>query len=492
MTWSWSTVAVIAYGLSWVIFIGALFVVPRNRKPGAATAWLMLIFLLPYLGLLIFLLIGTPKLSKRRRAQQRTMNAYITERAESVEQVPELAPLFDPPLSARYLPFARLNTKLGDLPACTGNTVDLLADYDAAIETITEAVNGAQIFVHVEYYILALDRTTEPFFQALEQAVQRGVIVRVLLDHMGSLLYPGRKQMLQRLTAAGVEWHWMLPVRPFSNQWNRPDLRNHRKIVVVDGQVGFTGSQNMIDKTYLSSANLKRGLEYVELVARVTGPVVAELNAAFMTDWYAETNVLLRAQPALDSLTTSPLHGDLVCQILPSGSGYDNDNNLKLFTGLIHAAQHTLTLTNPYFVPDDALLTAITSAAQRGVAVTLITSEIGDQFFVFHAQHSYYEELLLAGVKIYQYKAPIILHSKHMTIDDDIAVIGSSNLDMRSLTLNLEVTLVAYAPCVVADLRRIEASYLEQCNQVHLAEWEARPLHDKLADNLARLTATLQ
>ncbi len=290
----WSLIAVIAYGISWLIFIAALFVVPRNRKPGSATAWLMLIFLLPYLGLLIFFLIGTPKLSKRRRKQQRHMNEYITERAESVEQVPDLAPLFNPPLSPRYEPFIRLNTNLGDLPACTGNTVELLPDYDGAIAAITEAVNHAQQFVHVEYYILAMDHTTEPFFQALEHAVKRGVTVRVLLDHMGSLLYPGRKQMLQRLTAAGIEWHWMLLVRPFSNQWNRPDLRNHRKIVVVDGQVGFMDSQNMIDKTYLMPANLKRGLYYVELVTRVRGPIVAELNAAFITDWYAETGTLLR------------------------------------------------------------------------------------------------------------------------------------------------------------------------------------------------------
>src|SRR3954453_14264903 len=155
MTWNWSTIAVIAYGIAWVIFIGALFVVPRNRKPSAATAWLMLIFLLPYLGFLIFLLIGSPKLSKRRRVQQRTINEYIAERAETLEQVPALAPVFDLPLPARYEPFARLNTNLGDLPVCSGNTVDLLPDYDGAIQAITDAVTGAQAFVHVEYFILA-------------------------------------------------------------------------------------------------------------------------------------------------------------------------------------------------------------------------------------------------------------------------------------------------------------------------------------------------
>lgn len=142
--------------------------------------------------------------------------------------------------------------------------------------------------------------------------------------------------------------------------------------------------------------------------------------------------------------------------------------------------------------PTTSLLTAITSAAQRGVDVRLITSEIGDQFWVFHAQHSYYEELLRSGVKVYQYAAPVILHAKHITIDDDIAVIGSSNLDMRSLTLNLEVTLIAYDPRVVADLRQVEADYLEHCTRVHRTPWRTRPLRDKLSDNIARLTSTLQ
>jgi cardiolipin synthase len=492
MAWTWSLLATLAYAASWLIVIGALFVVPRNRKPSSATAWLMLVFLVPFLGLVIFLLIGSPKLSRRRRAQQRTMNAYLSERAAAFAQSPELAPLFDPPVPARYEPFVRLNTNLGDLPVCAGNSVTLLPDYDGAIRAITAAVQAARAFVHVEYFALALDHTTEPFFWALEQAVARGVRVRVLLDHMGSLSYPGRKQMLKRLTAAGVAWRWMLPVRPFSKQWNRPDLRNHRKIVVVDNEVGFTGSQNMIDKTYLKRANLRRGLRYVELVARVTGPVVAELNAAFKTDWYSETGELLDDRTAPEQAALPEATGDSLCQILPSGSGYDNDNNLKLFASLIHAARHTLTLTNPYFVPDDALLTAITSAAQRGVDVALITSQIGDQFLVFHAQHSYYEELLRSGVRVYQYAAPVLLHAKHMSIDDDIAVIGSSNLDMRSLTLNLEVTLVAYDPRVVADLRRVEADYLQRSKQMQLAAWQARPLHDKLYDNLARLTAALQ
>jgi cardiolipin synthase A/B len=184
--------------------------------------------------------------------------------------------------------------------------------------------------------------------------------------------------------------------------------------------------------------------------------------------------------------------GDVLCQVLPSGSGFEDENNLKLFTSLIHAARHTLVITNPYFVPDDALMTAITSAAQRGVDVSLLNSEVSDQFLVSHAERSYYEALLKAGVKVYQYNAPILLHSKHISIDDDIAVIGSSNLDIRSFQLNLEVTLMCYDPQVVVNLRQIEADYLCTSKPVNLDQWETRPLGEKFFENISRLTAALQ
>jgi cardiolipin synthase len=487
---SWTLIAEVAYAVGWVIIVASLFVVPRNRRPGSATAWLMLVMLLPYVGLVLFWLIGSPKLSRRRRAQQRTMDEriarVIARRDESLER------MFDPPVAARQEPIVRLATRLGGLPACAGNTVTLLPDYDGALAQMIAAVDAARAFVHVEFYILALDDTTAPFFDALERAVKRGVPVRVLLDHVGSRKFPGHRAMLKRLTDAGVAWHRMLPLRPFSNQWNRPDLRNHRKILVVDGTVGFTGSMNVIDKSYLLPSNRRRGMSYVELLACVSGPVVLELNAAFITDWYSETGVLLDGSHAPETVVTPTMTGRALCQVLPSGPAYETDNNLRAFVSLIHSARHRVTIACPYFVPDESLMMAITSAAQRGVEVTLFSSAIADQFFVHHAQLSYFEELLAAGVVVYQYRAPVLLHSKHISVDDEVAVIGSSNLDMRSLTLNLEVTLLAYDAEVVAGLRAVEREYLQHCTRLDLAAWRRRPLATQLFDNLARLTAALQ
>ena len=182
----------------------------------------------------------------------------------------------------------------------------------------------------------------------------------------------------------------------------------------------------------------------------------------------------------------------MLCQVLPSGPGFENNNNLMLFVALLHAARQRITIANPYVVPDEPLLLALTSAAQRGVEVTLIVSEIGDQFLVYHAQRSYYEELLKAGVRIYQYRSPLLLHSKFITIDDDIAAIGSSNMDIRSFQLNLEITLVCYNKEVVADLQEIAADYLHHARALQLDVWQARPPLIKLFDNLARLTSALQ
>lgn len=477
--------------LSYLIGILALFIIPANRKPGEAIAWLLLIFLAPIFGALLFLLLGNPKLSEWRRNQQRTMNQYIKDAAEQAEQNPALASIIDPPLPVHYESHVNLITKLTGMPVMAGNTVELLPDYVGAVDRIVQDIDAAKRFVHLEYFMFAADAVGLPVIDALVRARERGVVCRVLIDHLSNLLLQG--PLLKRLGAAGIPVQCMLPVDPFHNQWNRIDLRNHRKIVIVDGTVAFTGSQNLIEDNYHKRSNIKNGIYYIELVARVTGPVVRGFNAAFITDWYSETEELLDERNAPEiRVRSTPMTGTALCQVLPSGPGFDHNNNLMLFVALLHAARRRITIVNPYVVPEGTLLLALTSAAQRGVEVTLIVSEIGDQFMVYHAQSSYYEELLKAGVKIYRYQAPVILHAKAITIDDDIAVISSSNMDIRSFQLNLEITLVCYDVHVVADLRKQEEEYLRCSHLLELEAWQARPLHTKLFDNLARLTSALQ
>jgi cardiolipin synthase len=473
------------FAVDLTIRVLAVVFVPKNRRPSTAMAWLLTIFFLPYLGVLVFLLFGSSKLPKRRRTKQQTINRYIMNATEGIEEaIPtDLWPRW-------FASLAALNRSLGAMPLLSGNTARLFGEYDRSIAEMTAAVDTAEHFVHVEFYILSLDPTTSRFFDALEAAVQRGVTVRVLFDHIASLRIRGYRRTKRRLTALGAEWHPLLPVQPLRGRYQRPDLRNHRKVLVVDGRVGFMGSQNMIDRTYDRWTNRRRGLKWKDLMVRLEGPTVAALNAIFISDWYSETDELLgrEGRQSVDPVGEE----NLDCQLVPSGPGFEGENNLRLFNGLIYAAQHRIVLTSPYFVPDDSMLYAVTTAAQRGVQVELFVSEIGDQALVFHAQRSYYEELLKAGVTVWLYAKPTILHAKHFTIDDDVAVVGSSNLDMRSFSLNLEVSMMVRGRQFVNELRQIQEGYRRASRQLTLEEWQERPLRSAVLDNVARLTAGLQ
>lgn len=471
--------------VGWAVRLTAIAVVPVNRRPSSATAWLLVIFLLPYPGMLAFLLIGNPKLPRHRREKQRQANERILELTAGMDGIYSEDP--GPPWLESLV---GLNRKLGAMPLVTGNKAELLDDYLGSLEAMADAIDAAQSYVHCEFYITALDETTRPFFQSLEGAVQRGVNVRVLFDHLGSARTPTYRATLRELRRIGVDWRRMLPVQPWKGRYQRPDLRNHRKLLVVDGTVGFMGSQNLIDRSYNKRSNRRRGLQWQELMVRLEGPVVDGINALFVTDWFSETGVVLESEigPVEPRHATSTLE----CQVVPSGPGFESENNLKLFNSLLYYAQERISITSPYFVPDESLLQAVTTAAERGIEVELFVSEVGDQPLVFHAQRSYYEALLRAGVRIYLYPKPYILHGKHVTVDDDVAVIGSSNMDMRSFELNLEATLLVSGRRFAGQLRMIEDGYRIASRELTLSAHLGRSWPGKIVDNLARLTSALQ
>jgi cardiolipin synthase A/B len=434
--------------------------------------------------LVIFLLIGSPFVRGRRAKVQAEANQIITERTAEIPDLPHGA---DIPDGVDTL--FRLNRQLTHLPCVTGVSHGLFGDSDSSIKAMAEAVNEAQSRVHVEFFITSWDDTTDVFMTALVEAVKRGVRVRLLYDDIASRGYPGLKAMNSRLTAAGIEWHEMMPIKPLKGKWRRPDLRNHRKLLVVDSQVAFMGSQNMIDSSYLLSKNIKVGRHWKDLNIKITGEIVTELEAVFAMDWYTETGEKLGA--ALD-LLADPEVDPVPMQLLPSGPGYLTIPNLRLFTGLVHRAQKNLSLTSPYFVPDDSLLEAITTAAYRGVAVELFVSEQADQFMVGHAQASYYDVLLEAGVRIYLYPKPTILHAKHFTVDNIVGIIGSSNMDYRSFGLDYEITLMSTGEEFVADLQAVADEYRSVCRELTLAEWSQRPKSQRYVDNVMRLVSALQ
>ncbi|KAB1645574.1 cardiolipin synthase [Pseudoclavibacter sp. CFCC 14310] len=481
-----SLLATLAHTL--IVLVSAI-VISLRRPPQTAIAWVLAIMFIPVVGVIAFLTIGIGRLPRWRQRRQIEINSALAARDEVTAHrtVPE---------SPEWMPSAvRLNERLTALPMVGDNTLQLIDSYQGSLQAMIDDIDAATEYVHVEFYILVHDASTAPFFEALRRARHRGVTVRALSDHLSGLGYPGRRATKRMLSEMGAQWHAMLPLRPWRGQWQRPDMRNHRKIVTIDGKVAYTGSQNLIDDSYLKPKNLRRGLHWQELMVRVEGPLVGELDAVFMSDWFSESGERLTPMapsPAAEPRTGIPTVFGADAQVVPSGPSFASDNSLKLFVLLIQNARHRISITSPYFVPDEATLLALLTAAARGVDVELFVSEIGDQAFVYYAQRSYYEALLNVGVSIYLYRSPTVLHSKHFSIDDEVAVIGSSNMDIRSFSLNMEISVLVRDADFVDQLRAVEADCRTNSIRLNVSDWRRRPTREKAKEGIARLTAQLQ
>ena len=490
--WQWVmdhavlAVTYVYWGVDIVLRLVSLIVVPRNRRPGSAIAWLLAIMVLPLLGFPLYLMLGKSELPRRRREKQKIIHRLMRVRAQNIPDS-EL----DEDVPSWLQSAVRLNRELGAFPLTGNNSADLEIDYDTSIAKMAADIRTARESVHVLFYIMALDEVTEDFFEALAERADAGVAVRVLYDHWGAVSHRTTYTAMRRkLDAHGIEHFPMNPIQPIRDgAFQRPDLRNHRKMVIVDGQIGWMGSQNMIAAHYNKRANIRRGLHWQETMARFRGPVVSELNLLFATDWYYESEQMLPEETVVRS--SPDTSGTYECQLVPSGPGYVSENNLLLFNQLFYSATRRIVAVSPYFVPDESMLSALVTAARRGVEVELFVSEIGDQFLVFHAQRSYYSVLLEAGVTIWLYRAPTILHAKHVTIDDSVTVVGSSNMDIRSFLLQMECSLMIGGTDFMEKMREVEGTYRERSRQLTLEEWQQRPRTMQVIDNLCRLASAV-
>ena len=501
----WQTTGLI---LEYSIKLLAIGIVPEGRRPSSSSAWLLAILLVPVVGLPLFLLMGSKHINARRHRVQREANAMIKDVHADFPDIPPDARVTDELLS-----IIRLNRTLTSMPAVSGESRGVLADYTESLLRMAEAIDSATSYVHMEIYIVAWDNATDEVFRAMERAVHRGVKVRLLFDQVGSWKYPGYRGLGKRLTSIGVDWHIMLPLQPWRWRFRRPDLRNHRKILVIDGEKAFIGSHNVIDPSYRTRRNVRAGRRWEDLSVEVTGEIVLEAQAVFAMDWYFEAGEQLEAfdlalgtpletLPEMAGLpgilvgTPAPRPGrpDAVVnamQLVPSGPGYPTEPNLRMFLALINGAKRRVSITSPYFIPDEALLSAMTSAAYRGVEVELFVGKESDQFIVSHAQRSYYSALLAAGVRIYLYPSPTVLHSKYMTVDDEVGVIGSSNMDFRSFALNYEVMLLAFGGDLDDLLRNNDAAYRAACTELTPELWATEPWYNRYVDNVCRLMSAV-
>lgn len=463
-----------------VIRLALILYIPKNRKPSAALAWLLAIFVAPLLGTLLFLILGSTRLSRERRDRQPAVERSLRALSKTFRTAGHTKQV-----EGSFAQTSLLGEALGGLSPIGGNEVEILNGYDSLIAAMTQRVTAAQHYVYLEFFIIAQDAETEAFIGALEQAAGRGVAVYVLFDWFGSRKFAHYHSLKRRFKRAGIHYSAMLPISLRPRRYSRPDLRNHRKIVAIDNYSAFVGSLNMIEATYAR----KDAIHYTELVAHMTGPVASEAAAIVASDWFLETGEAIRHHLTLPVARTA---GSVVTQMVPSGPGYAYQNNLKLFVSLIYRSTRSIQITNPYFVPDETLIAAITAASKRGVKVSILNSQAMDQWMVGHAQRSYYEQLLEAGIDIRLFPAPELIHSKYMVIDDEVAVVGSSNLDIRSFELNLENSTVFYDSATARTLSRLHKKDLRRSTPLTLAKWKKRPLHKTFLDSLARLTSDLQ
>lgn len=497
-----ATAAIVFIVIEYLVKIIAVGVVPENRKPSSSLGWLLLILFLPVVGVPLFLILGSPYVHRRRARIQAEANSLLAKGTADVPLVPTSVTL-----PADLSGVVELSRTLTSLPMVTGRNHGVEMDYEASIQRMTRLVEKATTSVHAEIYIMARDEATENFFLALEAAVRRGVTVRVLLDHLGSRKYAGFRRFLKGMTAAGIEWHLMMPFQPLRGKFRRIDLRNHRKLLVVDGATAIMGSQNLIAAPYGSKKNERIGRRWNDITVELTGQIVTSLEAVFAVDWYTECGERVDVHAYRDATGSEHESGVLstvhepvpgvggqvnALQLIPSGPGFRTEPNLKAFTSLIYTAKHRLAIVSPYFVPDESILAAILTAAFRGVKVELYVSEVADQFMVDRAQSSYYQVLLDAGVTIYRYPAPEVLHTKCFLIDDTCAVMGSSNMDLRSFGLNYEISMLAYGGDVVDQIKEVIATYAARSSVLDEVTWKKRSPLRRYMESLMRLTSALQ
>lgn len=460
----------------WVIRIVMLGYVPQRRTPAAARTWLLLIFFFPWGGLILYLILGRLHLPKRRRTQLETLSNRVREAASLLP--PEIRTPLDT-LPPEVADAARLAENLTAFPMLGRNHIELLDGYTESLARLAGDIDAAQRQVHLLYYIYGDDDVAAVVTRAVERAAARGVSCRLLLDGVGSKA--ALRSLAPRLRAQGIEVTELLPVRFFHHRGARADIRNHRKIAVLDGQVGYVGSQNVVAPGFVP------GFPNEELVARVTGPIVAALEAAFLSDRWQEIQEDIGVTPAIQSQSAT---GGAFAQLVPSSPGYRQQTFATLLISVIHQSRSRVHITTPYFVPDEPFLAAIRTAVQRGVDVRLVLSKNSNQMFTIFAQRSFYDELLDAGVRVFLYR-PRFLHAKSILVDDDVAIIGSSNIDIRSFALNAEASLLIHDGEVAANLRRINDRHFANSDELDAATWARRPFVARAAQNIARLADSL-
>jgi len=479
MRWDWlGSLGLLVYVTALVAL--SLRILLKRRPLGSTLAWLLLVYTLPILGIFCYLLLGEHYLGRMRAERAKRQYQFYSlwlERILSTQRA-----LLPPQQSLG--PVMELTRSSIGMPALSCSQWALFDAADGLFESLKVDIDQAQTVIFLEFYILDDQGQVVNILAALAAASQRGVQVHLMLDSVGSHRFL-RSQRCQRLIRAGVQVLEVLYANVLRMSLRRQDLRQHRKLIAIDNRIAYTGSMNLADPAFFN-AHMGVG-SWVDIMVKIQGDIAKLVQGTLVFDWEMETGV--RLADSLANPTFAERHANLM-QLLPSGPALDEEILLQVLLTAIHNARQRIVLTTPYFVPDESLLQALKSAGKRGLDVTVIVPRKNNSKLAQYAGRSFYQELLLAGVVIRRFTDGL-LHTKTVIVDDHLVLIGSVNLDMRSIWLNFEATLVVDDVAFCEQVRAITDGYCRRSEQLLLSDWHQRPVYQRVAESLAQLASPL-
>jgi cardiolipin synthase A/B len=453
-----------------------------HRDPSSRIAWVMVIAVLPILGIVAYILIGETNIGRKRVARAKeVLDSLPAPKVDSPEDHERLLPEFP----ERCAPLFRLGQSINGFPAVGGNQARLMADSNAGIDSMVADMDAATDHIHLIFYIWLSDNNGLKIVEALKRAAARGVACRAMADGLGSRVLI-KSNHWKDMSDAGVRVGIALPIgNPFLRPLEgRLDLRNHRKIVVIDDHITYCGSQNCADPEFLVKPKFA---PWVDILLRFEGPIARENQYVFVGDWMTYVDEDIRS--LLEKPVSAPAKG-FTAQVIATGPTVRNSAMPEAFEALMYSARKKLTITTPYYVPNDSMQAAICAAAHRGVDTTIIFPARNDSWQVGPASRSYYRELLEAGVQIHEYEGGL-LHAKTMTVDDDLALIGSANMDRRSFDLNYENNILLQDESVAADVRGRQEFYLSTSKPVGISDIDAWSMGQRFWNNVMGMLGPL-
>ncbi|MFO0845703.1 MAG: cardiolipin synthase [Gemmataceae bacterium] len=460
------------------------FVLIKKRDPTVAVAWSLVVILTPVLGSLLFWVFGFNYVQRRVRRKKTHRTAFDHQHPPRRREATRGAAKpggwkRERPQSSDPDPhhLVQIAQAVDAFPVSLGNRVTLYHDTKEAYEAILQSVAEARHHVHLEFYIFRADDTGRRLIELLIDKAQAGVEVRLLYDALGSLFFSWRLQ--GRVREAGGLIDTFLPVNPLRS-WIQVNLRNHRKIVVIDGRVGFTGGMNIGDE-YLGKSS--RFGHWRDTMLQVEGPAVAGLQRVFIEDWHFASGEDVNEEAYFPEVAPA---GEDAVQVVEAGPDQELNSIREIFFAAIVAAKRRLWIASPYFVPDGGLLDALRLARMRGVDVRYLGLLRPDHLTSFYAGRYYCADLLAFGARVYLY-ARGMMHAKYLVVDDDWAFVGSANFDNRSLHLNFEAGCLLYDPGLVAELALQYERDLADAIPLDPWAFGQRTIWTKLLENAARL-----